>query len=155
MKRLACVLLLGAGCGGSSSASWDGVADAIQSATSVDAWTIHSEPQLQEKHFDYKETSPQTPVDAPAQRMLTGILRDPASFSETPKACVPVPGVKLRFNRSGAPPVWVFICFDCAELFVYESMLWREHKEIDPCVAALAAVLKKVFPRDPLIQSLK
>ncbi|HZF00236.1 MAG TPA: hypothetical protein VE981_24715 [Planctomycetota bacterium] len=135
--------------------TWSGLAAAIRSASAVDAWTIAGEPPEEKGYFDYAETSKQVALQAPAIRSLAALFGDPKNFGDSPKPCMPFPGVKIRYTRPDAVPVWVFICFQCAELFVYEGRTPRESKQIDSCLQALGAVMKKIFPDSESIQNLK
>jgi hypothetical protein len=164
MKRtIGLLLLLSLGCdgggthepqGGKPSGSWIGLKAALEHPGAVDAWTIAGDPR-KGSYFDYPESSKRIPVDTDAAASLSAILSDPKSFSGNPKGCIPVPGVKIRFSRTGLDPVWLFFCFDCEELFIYEGFLERESKEIDPSTKKLVALMKKIFPKSSSIQSLK
>lgn len=162
MRAAALLLLLLAGCGESTAppavvpmGSWPGLAPALTSSTTAEAWTIQGDLPKGRKHFDYKETSSAVALDPADFRAVASILSDPRSFSPEPKPCIPMPGVKIRFTRPNLEPVWVFFCFDCLELFVYEGTTRREFREFDPSGPALAAVMKRLFPKDPVIQGLK
>ena len=161
-RAVVLALLLGAGCGGGEaieppggkpSGAWVGLAAALAAPTAVDAWTISGEPRGG-SYFAYPESSRRTPVDSANIRALTSILSDPKSFSKDYAPCSPRPGVKVCYARKGAEPIWVFFCFECGELFVYEGSMSREHLPFYPSVV-LNGIMKKIFPRDTEIQNLK
>lgn len=95
-------------------------------------------------------------VDAAASREIAKILLEPKSYYRgAPKACVPTPGVKLKFIGAGERTVWVYLCFECEMLFVEEGKTSRGGDDFDPAARALAALMKKLFPKDPEIQLLR
>jgi hypothetical protein len=60
------------------------------------------------------------------RRALTAALSDPHGVKPGARPCSPHPGVKLRFSRPGPYPIWVFLCFECNELSVYEGKASRD-----------------------------
>jgi hypothetical protein len=162
VRRAAVLALIAmAGCGDSAteppggvpSGPWIGLAAALVSPRAVDAWTIFG--GTEPSYFNYPESSRRTPVDAARAKEMAAILADPKSFSDNPKPCEPRPGVKVRYSRVKGEPIWLFFCFDCEELFIYEGSASRGSKEIDPSAKALSALMKRIFPKDSGIQSLK
>lgn len=145
-------------------APWKDLATGIKDAVSVEAWLIAGggppvaprpgvpEEKPPSSYFDYKEISGPVTLGAGSAKELTAAL---SGLKTGARPCIPAPGVKLKFNRPTLHPVWVFICFECNELFVYEGLASQDACTIDDVRSQLLAALKPLFPKDPDFQRLK
>lgn len=160
MRRLLGVLLVLAGCGDSEPAAapnalWTTRAAALKSAASADAWRIGGDPAGGGDFFAYREISGPLALSEPQRKELVALLVDPKVLDDALHPCILNPGVKVRFTRPGGIPVWVFFCFECTEVVVYEDRQRREHKGFGGDGGALARFMKRIFPKDTAIQGLK
>jgi hypothetical protein len=134
---------------------WKDLATGIQTATAVEAWRIAGKAESAGTYFDYQEVEGPVPLDKKSVSALVAALSDPKAVREAARPCSPSPGVKLKFTRPDPAPVWVFLCFECNELSVWEAKAEHERRLFDDARPALLAVLKPLFPRDEGIQHLK
>jgi hypothetical protein len=91
-------------------------------------------------------------VDPALAAELARLLFDDASYRPAdapPKTCIFNPGVRIDFVR-GASTAPLYLCFDCLQLVGPKG-----GADFDPAARAFGAVVKKLFPKDPEIQSLK
>jgi hypothetical protein len=91
-------------------------------------------------------------VDPALAAELAKLLFDDASYrpkDAPPKACIFNPGVRIDFTRGGVTAP-LYLCFDCLQLVGPKG-----GADFDPADRAFGAVVKKLFPKDPEIQSLK
>jgi hypothetical protein len=87
-------------------------------------------------------------------RQLALILRDPATYSwDSAKGCKFDPGVGLRFVGKDSTTEVVF-CFHCDEIQIYHDGKRAGAEDIDNARSRLAAIMKRIFPRDADIQKL-
>src|SRR5213076_338065 len=93
-------------------------------------------------------------IDAPTAKQFTALLLDPKSFSNDPKPCEPLPGVKVWWTK-GPGKVEIVFCFECSTLYMYSQEGQQVAREFDPVEKAFAGLMKKVFPGDADIRSLK
>jgi hypothetical protein len=83
---------------------------------------------------------------------LSRLLSDPRSFAPgPPRPSIPRPGVKFRFIRN-LHSVVAMLSFDSKGATFYGT---GQQANFDPSAAALSAIIKKLFPEDPVIQALK
>ena len=157
MRKVLALLLLCGGCAGDARFNkvWSGLESTITSPTRVEAFRITaSKPDMD--YLKWAETAGPILLDGPTSKELAGILLDSKGYYRgPPKACIPTPGVKLRFTPANGTTVWVYLCFECRILIVYEGQSLRGSDDFDPAAPALAALVKKLFPKDPEIQALK
>ena len=155
MNKRIWVLLLLAGCGGQEKPA--GVLGTLEAATAAEAWRIAGDPRKpgDYDYFAYSVISGPVSLSNSLRSELTKTLWDPRIRSDNVHPCIPSPGVKVRYSRPNAAPLWIFFCFECHELFVYEDAAQQDHKGFDDAVGDLAAVMKKIFPNDAVIQGLK
>ena len=87
---------------------------------------------------------------------LSKVLLNESSFensSSTPKQCLLEPGIVVTFS-SGKHDLDVFFCFEC-NVLVVKSETKEIGNSFDPSRVELVQIMKKIFPKDPQIQSLK
>jgi len=91
-------------------------------------------------------------VDPATARELSAILSDPRSFAPGPtRPSIPRPGVKLRFTRN-LHLVVVMLAFDSRGATFYGQ---GQQANFDPSAPSLIRIIKRLFPEDVVIQSLK
>lgn len=140
---------------------WKGLAAGIEAAITIEAWLIAGGVPTPggaprpSSYFEYPETAGPVVLSKPAAAALTAILSDPKLVVPGARPCVPHPGVKFRFTRPSPYPVWVFLCFECSELFVYEGKAPQDGALFDAARSQLIAVLKPLFPKDEGLQGMK
>ena len=101
---------------------------------------------------DWPSTGPSFAADAATARELSAILSDPRSFSAgPPRPSIPRPGVKLRFTQA-LHSVVAMLSFDSRGATFYGS---GQQANFDPSAPELIRIIKKLFPDDAVIQSLK
>jgi hypothetical protein len=109
--------------------------------------------QLGEFH-GYPIASGEKPVEHDVVERLLQVLVDSDSYYwKNGKACKLDPGVGMRFRKSDTEIGLVF-CFTCDQLFI----AFGEHKRLvdtDPARGALLDIMKRIFPEDEIIQSLR
>jgi hypothetical protein len=99
-------------------------------------------------------TSDAVSVAADDARQLALILRDPATYTwDSAKSCKFDPGVGLRFVGKDSTTEVVF-CFHCDEVQIYHDGQRAGGEDIDNARSRLAAIMKRIFPRDEEIQKL-
>lgn len=108
------------------------------------------------------ETWPDAPTtaeviaDAEMSKELSGILRNPKTYDFEGKGCKPTPGVKAQFRR-GTTTIEAYLCFECrmVAFFGPGALGERGWASVDNGTVALTRIVKKAFPNDTVIQSLK
>ena len=93
-------------------------------------------------------------VDEESSRELTEILRNPGTYDwDSAKGCKFDPGVVVRF-ASKLSTIDVVFCFHCEELQIWRDGARVGGEDFDAASHKLAAIMKRIFPEDPEIQSL-
>ena len=101
---------------------------------------------------DWPTNGPALVADTATARELSAILSDPRSFKPgPPRSSLPRPGVKVRFMRN-LHCVVAMLAFDSRGATFYGK---GQQADFDPSAVALTRLIKKLFPNDPVIQSLK
>ena len=101
---------------------------------------------------DWPTEGPAITLDLAIAREVATILSDPRSFSPGPlRPSIPRPGVKIRFTRN-LHTVVAMLCFDSKGATFYAK---GEQANFDPSAPELTRLIKKLFPSDAVIQSLK
>jgi hypothetical protein len=91
-------------------------------------------------------------ADVATARELSAILSEPRSFAPgPPRSSIPRPGVKVRFTRN-LHSVVALLAFDSKGATFYGS---GEQANFDPSAPELTRLIKRLFPADAVIQSLK
>lgn len=95
-----------------------------------------------------------TPVPADSARRLADLLRKDIYEWSSAKGCEIIPGVAVRFSRSGTELDVVF-CFECDILVVYLNGRAVGSEDFDRAHQDLAAIVRALYPDDAEIQKLK
>jgi hypothetical protein len=162
LRRLLPVALLALlGCGDARFGQvWSGSQDVLRNATRVEAslLIVPDGPSGQRGELDYwswPRKGAAVTVDAATSKRIADLLLDEASYYRgPPKKCLPMPGVQLRFER-GTSVVSVLLCLECRILAVRGPGGRSDLDDFDPVAPALLEIVKTLFPKDPVIQSLK
>ena len=109
-------------------------------------------------NFDYWswgiKSGPLT-ADAAAAKLVADVLLDEKSYYHgPPKACLPMPGVMLRFIDSNRI-VKILLCFECRMVMVRGPGGSESGGDFDPGAPALIAAVKAAFPKDADVQKLQ
>lgn len=162
MRRILPVALLALlGCGDARFGQmWSGNQDVLRNATKVEAalLVVPDGPAGKPGALDYwswpRKGAP-VALDAATAKRAADLLLDEASYYRgPPKACLPMPGVELRFER-GTTVVRVLLCLECRILAVRGPGGRADMDDFDPAAPALLEIVKKLFPDDPVIRLLK
>lgn len=123
----------------------------LEAPDRVEAFRVRPLPDARNVSMWQWPADPPVPVDATAAAEISALLRNPAAYEwDRPKACKPVPGIKLRFHR-GREAADVLLCFECLQLFVSPG----GSADFDPSARDWVRIVKGLFPKDPVVQSLK
>jgi len=140
----------------------DGV---IAGAESVQAWRTEASVN-RVKGIDggdyFKPTGDGVVLKLELAKSLVTILLSEESYPRPGgpvKACLPLPGVMIRFSKTGRYAD-VFICFECEILILRteadeKANAYGQSADFDPSHAELVKLAKAIFPTDSTIQSLK
>lgn len=96
---------------------------------------------------------PVTPSADWTARLLK-VIESPDSYGwNAGKGCMPQPGVAALF-KMGTEEAHLLLCFDCDMLSLARPGVarWEDFDDVRP---QLVALVKEVFPGDPVIQGLK
>jgi len=94
-------------------------------------------------------------VDAATGKTLAAILLNADSYVWGPvKNCSIEPGVGVRFTKAGAPTE-VLLCFSCDQLEVFRDGKRTGGKDDDYARDPLLKIVKRLFPEDKQMQTLK
>jgi hypothetical protein len=139
---------------------WSGSRDVLRNATKVEAslLVVPDGPSGKRGQVDYwtwpRKGAPVV-LDAATSKRVADLLLDEASYYRgSPKQCLPMPGVVLRFER-GTSVASVLLCLECRILFVRGPGGQVGTDDFDPAAPAFLAIVKTLFPKDPVIQNLK
>jgi len=163
-RTLIPVLLLLSGCGEPARQSkllTPSVKSVLGSPDSVRVFRLHPDPvgkgAKESVTWADARTTAEVVPDAATMKELSALLSDPRTYDfEGGKGCIPHPGVKVCFMR-GAATVDACLCFECLMMCFYGSGASGDDAwvDFDPGAPALTRLVKKLFPNDPAIQSLK
>jgi tetratricopeptide (TPR) repeat protein len=92
--------------------------------------------------------------DAETRLRLASILLEPESFGSPPKPCEPSPGVKVRYVGP-KETAELYFCFECLMVFTYKDRAPLGDENFDPAKDPLVEIVKRLFPKDSVIQKLK
>jgi hypothetical protein len=138
-----------------SSFTWGPFRSVLESSAQIEAFRIKMPVGNENAAYtDWPVARGPVDVDVVTGRQLATILLDPKSYSDTPKPCEPMPGIKLRWV-DGTRRVEIVFCFECSTLYLYSGEGQRVQREFDPAEKALVAIMKRIFSGDPQIQRLK
>jgi hypothetical protein len=162
MKRaVALLVLLLASCGDERfNTTWSGRRSIVQTPDRVEAFLLdRPEPKpggtADWNYWNWKPSTGAVTVDAATTKQLGELLLDEKNYYRgSPKACIPTPGVKMTFTR-GSTAVTVLLCFECRMLMTRGGGAGDGIDDFDPMAPALVAIVRKLFPKDAGIQSLK
>lgn len=156
MRMAAVVILLLVGCTEKAPAhSWGPLKKTLEETTKVEAFRIGWDTGGKEPAYpDWPVTAGPVALDVSTSRELVALLLNPKSYSDNLKPCEPMPGVKVRWKKEGQE-VQVVFCFECSTLWFYSQEKQRDQREFDPVEKKLIALMKRIFPKDDAIQSLK
>jgi hypothetical protein len=162
MKRVLVLTLAIAGCGDPKfSKTWGSLESTVRGATAVEAQLLDnpydSEMDRSKIEYDWwkwKVKGKPVVVDAATAKQLADALLDEKSYYRgPPKACMPMPGVRVQFVK-GAQTVVVLFCLECSMIFVRGA----DHlggDDYDPAKSGIVAAMKKIFPNNAAIQAYK
>ncbi len=129
----------------------------VATPDTVHAWRLQDGPispggRKRIEWQNWPTAGPMLTVDVLTARELSAILSDPRSFAPGPlRSSIPRPGIKLRFTR-GLRAVVAMLSFDSKGATFYGT---GQQANFDPSAAALIRIIKRLFPEDAVIQSLK
>ncbi len=128
----------------------------VQNSTSVQAYRLPSPSKHVQSLADYTMSAGPVAVPEATVAKLREILMDDAVYLwDTAKACgEPDYGVRFQF-QSGGDNVDVLVCFHCDILGVYHNGQAVDYEDCDPIRPQLIAIVKGLFPDDPVIQALQ
>jgi hypothetical protein len=133
---------------------WGASRGVLASATKVEAYRVAVPEKRDLLIWSWPMKSGPVALDAAASKRLVDLLLDEKSYEwGPPKACLPEPGVKLRFS-DGKRAVSILVCFDCADLFIRSPDGKDKIASFVPSSRSLAAIVAPLFPKDPEIQGL-
>jgi len=160
-RRAAVALFALLGCGDARfDQVWSDSRDVVQNATKVEAslLAVPDGPSGKPGELDYwswPRRGGAVTVDSAAAKRLADLLLDEKSYYRgSPKQCLPMPGVQVRFER-GTSVVSVLFCFECRILAVRGPGGRTGMDDFDSAAPALLEIVKKLFPDDPGIRLLK
>ena len=167
MKHVGVLVLLLAGCGESEESKYrariltSSVKAALEAPDSVKVLRLHDGPypKTEKKIASWSDvpTTAEVVADSATARELSSLLLNERNYPLIGKGCRPLPGVKVQFKR-GPTTIEAYLCFECLMLAYYgpgalgDQEVWGD---FDPMAPALKGIVKKLFPNDPVIQSLK
>jgi hypothetical protein len=85
---------------------------------------------------------------------LAALLASPESYWDAPSACMPMYGVRVRFERA-ADRVDLLLCLECDESLIFSNGRFIGYGFFVPAHDPLVRVVQELFPDDKEIQGLK
>lgn len=85
---------------------------------------------------------------------LSAILTSPESYWDVPSNCMPMYGVRVKFERA-ADRVDLLLCLECDESLIFSNGRFIGYGFFVPAHDLLVRVVQELFPDDKEIQSLK
>lgn len=118
--------------------------------------TIENARDKQRKQIrGYPVLSGPHPVDKKVARNLVRLLQDKSTYDfERDKGCEMVPGVVVVFTHQRTR-VELVLCFECDQLEIYVGDKNTGYEDFDPARPQLLKLVKRIFPKDKAIQTLK
>jgi hypothetical protein len=95
-----------------------------------------------------------TVIDQKHHQELASLLLDSKTYRDGPSACGFTPGIAVRFTGKDSRVVVVY-CFHCDDLFAASKAAHSTTHSFSPGRAQLIRVMKKIFPKDKVVQALK
>ncbi|HEV7280095.1 MAG TPA: hypothetical protein VGN57_07780 [Pirellulaceae bacterium] len=127
----------------------------VESAETVAAERLVNNSFHRPRSSEYETQGQPVELTADQQGRLKKILLDPRSYDFTSaKGCMPLYGVRLRFQDAAGKIVDVLLCFQCETLAVYRDDLEVGGEDFDRISDELAELMKELFPDDPAISEL-
>lgn len=127
----------------------------VRSAETVTAQRLVGEVDYHEKSSEYEAQGEPLSLSPDQAERLRNILLDAGSYRfDLAKGCMPVYGVRLRFQDAAGKFVDVLLCFDCKILTVYDESGSVGGEDFDGVKDRLAELMKQLFPNDPAIAEL-
>lgn len=148
--------LLATGCGDPKfSKTWSPFEDTVRNATAVEAQLIDvASAKVESDWWKWKTKGEPVTVDPATARQLADALLDEKSYYRgPPKACKPMPGVRVRFTR-GSEVVSILFCLECSTIMI-KSGERGGGDDYDPAKSGIVAAMKKIFPDNADIQAFK
>lgn len=105
---------------------------------------------------EFEARSEPVKVDEATAKQLGKALTSSKSFDPPglAVACIPIYGVQLVFQK-GEDRVDVLICFECGTILTFHNKKKVKGALFERTPASLIAAMKKTFPEDKAMQSLK
>ena len=134
--------------------------DILKSATHIVLYRLYGERDITDAQGHYMEFDVNDTVGEPvtlnphSTAEVRRLFTTPESVTRAVKGCDPQYGVKFRFD-SPAGSAEIVVCFGCGEAAMILQGRWIDEVDIDPMREALATVVKRLLPRDAVIQSLR
>jgi hypothetical protein len=101
---------------------------------------------------DWPTNGPALVADIATARELSLILSDPRSFAPgPPRSSIPRPGIKVRFVRN-LHSVVAMLAFDSKGATFYGG---GQQANFDPSASELLRIVKRLYPNDAVVRSLK
>jgi hypothetical protein len=127
----------------------------VESAETVTAERLIHNSFHRPRSSEYETQGQPVPLSADQRARLKKILLDPRSYDfASAKGCMPLYGVRLRFEDAAGKIVDVLLCFQCKTLAVYRDDLEVGGEDFDSVSQELAELMKELFPDDPAIAEL-
>lgn len=151
----AAVLVLAAGCSlPKHDRTFGPLRGLMERPERIEALRIKADDPTRTDYLAWPEISKPVVPDSGTARELTAALLDAGNFGSPGKGCMPVPGVKLRY-AAGPDTAEILLCFRCLTLFTYRNGNPVGQDDFDPGRARFVALVKRLFPKDPVIQGLE
>lgn len=127
----------------------------VRSAETVSAQRLVPNSFHRKLSSEYETQGESVALSADQAQRLKAILLDAGSYDfESAKGCMPMYGVRLRFQDAADEIVDVLLCFQCKTLAVYRDDRDAGGEDFDRVSAKLAELMKELFPDDRAIAEL-